>query len=429
MRAWPRIVAFLVVGYLTMTRSFAYIGIPPLKLFIGEVAIGAFLLTRPRDIFDRWFTSLAEPSPLTPFAFAFTCSMAYGIFELIHGIALDRSPVLAIEGFAFHYYPLCFLIGIWAGTQDPTLLRRVIRALAWVNGIYGLLYIAFLNTIPLAIPGTDVRLIGQPAGSALVVIGLLSLEPQLSRVWHLILVNAAVMLGVQVRAEFLGLLVGLLVWVLFTRQFGRLFAGVAAVSTLLIVGYVSDFSIPAPSTRVGQISTRDTIGRVIAPIAPDLAEEYSGTAKTAAGTAEWRIVWWNAIWDHGNESTELAMFGEGYGYPLGDLVGYRERDIRTPHNVFFYAFAYGGWMGVVLFFLLQGSVAKVLWDAAKISGTPVGLATWAMFLCGAFFSNAFEAPFGAIPFYLLIGMAAAPAMRRIEYASPVSAQLLPAARW
>jgi hypothetical protein len=112
-------------------------------------------------------------------------------------------------------------------------------------------------------------------------------------------------------------------------------------------------------------------------------------------------------------------------------VGYSERDIRTPHNVFFYALAYGGWVGAVLFFVLQAAVAKLLWKASKISGTPCGLAIWALFFCGAFFGNAFEAPFGAIPLYLIAGLAAAPAIlkRMPTYASPVGAQLLPAARW
>jgi len=211
---------------------------------------------------------------------------------------------------------------------------------------------------------------------------------------------------------------------------GRVVAGVSAVAALLIIGFITDFQMPAPSTRGGQISTRDIIGRVISPVDPELAAEYSETAKTTAGTAEWRIVWWRAIWNTIHDSTETALIGEGYGYPLADLVGYSERDIRTPHNVFFYALAYGGWIGVVLFFALQATVAHLLWLGSKFSGTPCGLAIWALFFCGAFFGNAFETPFGAIPLYLISGLAAAPALMKVApYASPARAQLLSAARW
>src|SRR5579871_3987523 len=171
MNKWHRMILFLIVGYLAMSRSFAYLGYPPAKLFIGELAIGAFLLFHWRDVCGRILETLAEPSLTGAFSLAFVFSFVYGLIELSRGLLLGYEPILALQGFAFHYYPVCFFIGIWAGLRDGSLLRRTVGTLAWVNGIYGLLYLAILSKIPAAVPGTsDVLLFGQPAGSAIAIL-------------------------------------------------------------------------------------------------------------------------------------------------------------------------------------------------------------------------------------------------------------------
>ena len=59
---WHRFAGFLLVGYLGIGKSFAYLGIPP--LFIGEIALAAFLLLKPRVALGTWATSLLRRSPL-----------------------------------------------------------------------------------------------------------------------------------------------------------------------------------------------------------------------------------------------------------------------------------------------------------------------------------------------------------------------------
>jgi hypothetical protein len=427
MTPWSKLLLLLVAGYLTLTRSFAHFGVPAANLFIGEIAIAAFLLWRPHAVLENWITALRQPARLSEFSLAFSCFLAYGCFELIRGLGNGNEFLLALQGFAFHYYPICFFIGLWLGGADPRLLRKAVRLVAWTNGIYGVLYIAFLNRIPMAVPGTtDVPLFGQPAGSSIAILGLICLEPKLSRVWHLLLINSLVMLGLQVRAEFLGFLLGVAVWGLLTRRFDRVFAGFAVLVALLAAGLFVDFRMPAPGTRGGQISTRDIIGRVVAPADPELAAEYTENARSLAGTATWRLNWWQRIWDDVHRDTATAMFGESYGFPLADLVGYRERDLRTPHSVFFYALGYGGWVGVFVFFALQASLGRTLWLAWRVSGLPFGPVLWVTFLSGACFGNAFETPFGAIPFYLLTGLAAAPLCAELgkQHAYPAGTYVL-----
>ncbi len=266
MNFWPKLIMFLVAGYLAMSRSFAYLGYPQPGYFIGEAAIAAFLILKPRAIFDRLPSTLFQPSLIGAFSAAFVCSLLYGVLELVRGLAAGYSPVLALQGFAFHYYPVCFFIGLWAGAREPNLLARTIRLVAWCNGIYGLLYLAFLNKIPLGVPGTtDVQLFGQPAGSAIAVLGLLCVERRISRVWLPLLLNLVVMLGIQVRAEYLGFTLGLVLWSFLTRRFGLLLGSYGAIAALLIVGLLADIRVQAPGTRGGVIASQEIIGRVLAP--------------------------------------------------------------------------------------------------------------------------------------------------------------------
>ena len=87
-------------------------------------------------------------------------------------------------------------------------------------------------------------------------------------------------------------------------------------------------------------------------------------------------------------------------------------EVRTPHNGFYYALGYTGWVGVVLFGLLQFAILRLLWQAFRCCGAVIGLAWWAMGFTVGLFGNFFETPFGAIPFYLLLGMSMAPALHK-----------------
>jgi hypothetical protein len=88
---WPQVGGLLVIGYLCMTRSFAYVGVPP--LFIGELVLAAFLFLKPRVVLGTWADSLFRPSPLNALALSLLVFMAYGVWETGRGV-LDGSPIL-----------------------------------------------------------------------------------------------------------------------------------------------------------------------------------------------------------------------------------------------------------------------------------------------------------------------------------------------
>jgi hypothetical protein len=108
---------------------------------------------------------------------------------------------------------------------------------------------------------------------------------------------------------------------------------------------------------------------------------------------------------------------------LGDLVPYlRGAFIRTPHNLFFYALGYGGWVGVALAFLFQYEILRLLRLSNRIRRDPFSLPFWTAMTTFAMFFPLGETPYGAIPFYLILGWVSAPAVaaqvRRIVQRSP-----------
>ena len=128
------------------------------------------------------------------------------------------------------------------------------------------------------------------------------------------------------------------------------------------------------------------MGRVLAPINPDLASEYISNYKTAEDTVLFRTVWWAEIWSSVHESPTRALLGFGYGFPLGDLVPYIEGNfIRTPYDFFFYVLGYTGWFGVALFSVFQAELVRLLWRTWKLTGQAFGLMFWAASLTFASF--------------------------------------------
>jgi len=429
--AWSGVAFFLLVGYCVMGRSFAYLGIPAWHVFIAELVLAAFLLAGPVTVMGPWIKLARRIAPLKKIAQVYFLLLLYGVFEVARGVTLGHPPLTSLRDLAFDYYPLFLLLGLWLGFSRPGFSRRCFRILAWFNAIYGICYILFLNRITWMFPGvsqrvTPVAIFGLPEFSFVILLGLLALEPDLKAVWHLLAMNAFVLLGMQIRAEWFGFAVGLLVWGWLTKRLWRMAAGGAVIALLLALMAVVNLKIPGPATRGSQeISARDLIGRAVAPIDPALAESYTSDYRVDIGTTVWRTVWWAAIWEAVNQSHKTALFGMGYGYSLGDLVPYLEGDfIQSPHNVFFYALGYTGWIGVTIFALFQTELVRLLWKCWRRTGRAVGIILWAAMIAFALFTPFFEVPQGAIPFYIitgfLIGSSMATKRRKLLIAGPIS---------
>ena len=193
--------------------------------------------------------------------------------------------------------------------------------------------------------------------------------------------------------------------------------------------------IELAGVRFGSASFGEVLGRVIAPIDAELAKEWQPDAKIYADTVEWRQKWWDAIWRSVHSTPMLEAFGHGYGFDLfalapEDVRAGQEDEIRTPHSVFFYALGYTGWVGVVLFGILQFAILRLLWRSYRFTRQPAGVVWWFTGMAMAFFEASFDTPYKAIPFYLLMGFSIAPGLLQSSgelNARPARAQLLPVA--
>ena len=407
---WLRITQVLVIGYSAASRTFAYLGIAQLKIFLGEVVLGWFLLRKQRAF--GWFLLSPPKSPYVEMLrISLVAFVLYGLVSLLLGhFNNPHNTLQAFQNFAFNYYALYLVIGIWVGARYRLQMPKFAMAFGWIHGVYGTLWILLLNRLPLELPGSGgVDLFGQPTGAAAAVLMLFAYERRLGRIALPALLNIFVMVGVQVRAEWLGFLVGVCVWAFLARRMSQLVAMGMLGAMLLAIGLFFDVRFQGVSGRGGEVSVQGVVGRMLAPFDPHLAGKFVEDAEGLGGTAEWRQKWWREIWMTVNEGPPvILLFGHGYGWGITDVVGYVEEGIRTPHCIFFYALGYGGWCGVLVFVFFQGTLAWCLFRAYKLTGQAFGITFWTLGMIMALLGNQLETPFGAIQFYLLAGMTLKP---------------------
>ena len=361
------------------------------------------------------YTALTRRGPLSGVSWTLLLSTLYGVAELIYGLLLGYNPATVLETAVFSLCPWYLFLGMWAGIARPELVRNYIRFFAWYYAVCTTLYFLFLRHVSLTIPGTDIGAFGPPASGSLFIIGLLCFEQKLSSYWFPIAVCCFETIAGQIRADWFGLAVVLVMWGFVAKQVTRLLSITGVLLVLLLVGYVTDFSIPAIPGRGGAISARETVGRAVAAIDPGLAQEYSQNTGFYAGTIYWRTEWWKEIRYLVFQKYSTTLFGLGYGYPLKNLVPYlKDSKVRSPHNVFYFTLAYSGLIGFVAFASFQAALLALLWRVYKETGQFFGFVSAVYFLIGAFFGNFFESPPSSIPTYIMWGMCIGPLLRRAQ---------------
>jgi hypothetical protein len=406
----PAFWQFVLVGYLTFARGFAYLGIPP--LFIGELFIARSFLGNYRRWIQRFVDEFFHGRLL---ALGVGLTLLWGMFELGRTFVTSKYPTMsAIKTFAFNYYPLCILIGRAYG-QDMT-VDRFIGFWKYVALFYAGYSIAYPILAPLDIklPVTGVPIINVPALAGLMPAMLLALWPYFKGwKWRypVLLLSFLPLMYYPSRGAIMGMVVGLLCVSLVSVQRVLTILG-GAVGLLAVLMVVGPMISPLLGEDGPQVDPTVPIARLVALADQDVAvqmlrnagyaHEAEEVAHVAAGTAGWRASIWGGAVDSLN-TTELMLLGHGHGADLGAFMPHGE-DIRTPHNYVIYLIFYTGAIGLALFHLLiLGLITRGLAVPNRnFRATIVGitLLTCVMALVG----NLFETPFAAIPFYLLCGV-------------------------
>lgn len=232
----------------------------------------------------------------------------------------------------------------------------------------------------------------------------------------------ALVIALLVRAALIGLL-GVLALMAIYRMWRPLAIVVLAPLGVIVLLGLLDVEVetgrgPLSAGRVieYQLSTFDF-----------LLDPRSGSPADDTGTIIWRLLWWQALLDDARNDPELLLVGRGYGPDLrqpvlhlaipglswdaGEDTG---RIIRSPHNIVVTIFARSGVIGLGLWLAVlatsftgiiraalacrrRGDRANELfgiWLAAQL----------ASILLIASFGVVLESPFGAIPFFWLLGV-------------------------
>ncbi|MGA2253872.1 MAG: O-antigen ligase family protein [Thermoguttaceae bacterium] len=409
------LVMILIMGYFSMSRSFAHVGIRP--FYIGETAFLLLVLSHGRAIFAPWLGALVQPRPLSSFSWWLYLSLGFGVLETMRGLSGASLLMITLQNAAFHLYPLFFFIGLWVGGRQPAFLATAVRATAWLQAVYGVTFMLFLYQYVVADPvtGTSSSYFGQPYGPAPLILCMLSLELTRGLGAIPLLVNSLLLLGLQVRAAWFSFMVSLPLWGVLSGHLRQVIVTIGLLAGALMLAFVTDVRLPSPG-RGGEISARSIIARAVAAVDPALAAEISPDFTVGfAGTISWRQDWWRALWRVVHASHWSAALGMGYGYPIWKDNPYLSpvELIHTPHNVFMYILSYTGWMGVVIFYSMQAALGLLMWRTYRQTGQPLGVCFWLMLLIWSHFDNYLESPFGGIPFYLVIGLCAAQAFPQI----------------
>jgi hypothetical protein len=385
-----------------------------MPLYIGELLLGAFFVLMPSASGRRFADALLRWSPVGGLSWAIFCLIAYGVVLAARGVLAGFPKTFVAQELVFNVYPLFLFLGLWLGERAPALLPRFLRVLAWLNGIYGIAYIVFLNNLFTVLPGTQVYLFKHPAGQAFLLLALLAYRAPgpAWKTWTPFALNAVVLLATQSRASWAGFVIGLVVWAVMSRRVGRTLAVGAAFVALMGVAWIADLRVPG-ARGPGEYSARNVVGAAIAPFDEQLASQYTNDAENFAGTTQWRQTWWSGIWRDVTSDRTVFLVGHGYGFELTSTAVLRSSDptLRTPHNWFFYAIGYGGILGVAIFVAFLFALGRLLWSAYRRTGDAFGLPFLLLCLTTATFAPFWETPFAAIPAYVIAGMAAAPAMR------------------
>jgi hypothetical protein len=409
-----RVLGVALLGYALFSRSFAYLGVPP--LFIGEVllALGVVTLARVRSL--RW---MGEQPALWLLAALSVLVVARTLPYLgRYGLDAPRDAMLLGYGaFAF------VVAGLLVARPDrlPAMLRRyrafaaVMVACAWIVYLCVKLVGEGVPRIPWA-DGT--RVLEAKAGDLLV---------------HLCAITVFVVFGFARRRPWLVALLALSVGLTVVSTRG----GTAAYG----LGVAAAWLLRPPTARVGRLAYAFAallaVSAVVGPmIAVNGGErevsaeqlwrnvtsvfEASGTS-ALDGSRRWRMLWWGAIWDYTVEGPYFWT-GKGFGINLAEADGYgvaAEPVLRSPHNGHLTLLARAGVPGLALWVALHLAwFAAVLraWAAARGRRQPAWMGLFALLVAYAVaahvngaFDVYFEGPMGGIWFWTVwgVGLAAA----------------------
>lgn len=338
------VLCFALVGYATLGKSFAYLGLPP--LYVGEFVLLAGLAAL-----------VGSRAPLVVFV-VFPCQllavlMGWVMFRTIpyigeHGLDALRDSVIIMYG-------LLALIVIAVLIEDPRRLSRVVRAYGRfaaagipVMVALALVAVVFKEQLP-DLPGLGVPIVhfrpgdfGTHLGGAMVFM-LLGLG-YASRSWIAIALVGAVLAASQNRGGMLAMVLPVAIAAVASGRWRTLAKALVPVAALLALAYVLDAGVADLEGRGRGVSAHQLVD--------NLASVFATSDNTLDGTKRWRLDWWDTIANY-TVRGEYFWMGKGFGINLAEADGFVVGDpaappLRSPHSAHMTILARAGVPGLLL---------------------------------------------------------------------------------
>ena len=410
-----------VLGYVMFNRAFAWVHVPGVPIFVGEVVLflAVILLLRHQRAL---IAMLRNSSAMRTAGLLFLWGALRLAFDLpIWGLAALR------DGAQTNY----ILIGLAMAVvvvRQPAITEPLSQLRYWVPAtvvvwvpIAILLNRRFVLTAPF-VPGSQTSIFSYKPGdyamfaaAAIAYVWMMG-DHYSSRYRNTITfigVLGLLVAGSQNRGGFLGALGALAIAAIFMQRSRRrrYLSGMAlAAGSLILVLAMTNLVIPLGSRAfsVGQLA--------------DNAISITGRSGEGGfqGTASWRLEYWRVVVTDVMTGDDWLV-GIGFGPSLADDYGYQTeptettQPLRNAHNSHVTLIARLGLVGMLLWLIFWFQLALQLYKGVRRRSHPiVGWMMAIMFGIGiaAIFDPVLEGPQMAIPFWCAVGIAASVASRR-----------------
>ena len=404
-----RFLGAVLIGYALFSRSFAYLGVPP--LFIGEItlALGAVVLLRAGG-----FGRVAE----RPIFWVLAAYVALAVVRTVpflgeHGLDAPRDAMQV-------FYAAFAVIVAGLVMRRPERLRWLVEkyavlavsATVLLGGIY-LVGKTGEASLP-KLPWGDVRVIEAKGGDMMVHLTGITLFLMMGfhkrHAWLLaLLVIDIAAIAISNRGGMVAFILGCgVAWVLRPRT--------ARVGKL---AYVLVFFLVAGSVAGQLVEVKihgGTRSLSVEQLVTNVKSVFGGGESSSLdGTKKWRLDWWEKIWTYTVVDGTYFWDGKGFGVNLAKSDGFLAvKDLRSPHNGHMTILARMGVPGLALWLLLQlmwAWLGLAAWSRARLRGDvrwqgflAMLAGYWIAFHVNASFDVYFEGPMGGIWFWTVWGV-------------------------
>ncbi|HEY1293548.1 MAG TPA: O-antigen ligase family protein [Chloroflexota bacterium] len=406
-------------GYALFNRSFAdlHVSAGPLPIYVGEllllVGLPWALLTTPdlRRLLRK------------PWVLALGAWLAFGAVRLLAG-GFDYG-INALRDSAIWYYGLFTVVGYvllramprstWVWLLVPLFLAQtIVTAIATFTGALSLPLPGYAFDVSPTADRADIMAVNLIGGATFFLLALRTAPWPVPRVLLGMLQLGLVPL-LQVRSVIVAA-VAVLGIIGFQRRWSTL--ATVLVAPVLLVATLNVINLDVHGIR-GELSVQSIVDRQLSTI-PLAFQGGASTANPLTDTAAWRVYMWNTLWAETTSQVETLVFGLGFGPNLVADVGYSQANtvnapLRSPHDIFINVLARCGVVGVVFWLLFLGVCLYAILRGVQAGRrrndqSGVDWLLWLLayaitFFVAALFGVVLESPFGAIPFYLIVGMA------------------------